>query len=281
MQTIAVFGVVVAVVAGIVTWNFLGDLERNVDRSLVIGADAAVTLSETIDVADALIATLDDGLVTIAATIETIGATIDDVTDVADATAELATALPASFEDIDAALATVEQLGATVDGALNALSDVPFGPNYDPDVPFPQAVADLRSAFDPLGEQLALIGEELGGFADNSGALNTEVDGFLADVAASRKALGDTERLLDSYRTAADDARTLAITSRGDLDGSITWTRFALVLLALLIAVGQLVPWWLGSRLMEAGPRNDQLTDTAADRWHDSERGVVPPTEQP
>ncbi len=252
MQTIALFGVAVAVVAGIVTWNFLGDLETNVDRSLVIGADVAVTLSETIDVADALIVTLDDGLATISAMTETIGATIDNVSGVADATSDLASTLPETFVDIDAALLTVEELGATVDSALNALSSVPFGPDYDPEVPFPDAIANLRSALDPLGEQLTVIGEELGGFSENSGALTSEVDGFVANIAASRDALDDTEALLDSYRIAANDARVLAITGREDLDVSITWIRLVVVLLTLLIAAGQLVPWWLGSRLVEA-----------------------------
>jgi hypothetical protein len=252
MQTVAVFGVVVAVVAGIITWVFLGDLEKNVDRSLVIGADAAVTLSETIDVADALIVTLDDGLATISAMTETIGATIDNVSGIADATADLATTLPDTFGDIDAALLTVEDLGATVDDALNALSNVPFGPDYDPEVPFPEAIANLRAALDPLGAQLAVIGEELSGFSDSTGALTSEVGGFVANIDASREALDDTQALLDSYRIAADDARDLAISGRNDLDVSITWIRLVVVLLTLLIAAGQVVPWWLGSRLVEA-----------------------------
>jgi hypothetical protein len=252
MQTLAVFGVVVAVVAGIVTWVFLGDLEKNVDRSLVIGADVAVTLSETIDVADALIVTLDDGLATISAMTETIGTTIDNVSGVADAAADLATTIPETFVDIDAALLTVEELGATVDNALSALSNVPFGPDYNPEVPFPQAIANLRSSLDPLGEQLSVIGEELSGFSENSGSLTEEVDRFVANIAASREALDDTQELLDSYRVAADDARDLAIQGREDLDVSITWIRLVVVLLALLIAAGQIVPWWLGSRLVEA-----------------------------
>ena len=260
MQTIAVFGVVVAAVAGIVTWNFLGDLERNVDRSLVIGANAAVTLSETIDVADALIVTLDDGLVAVSGMIESVGATIDNVTGVADAASDLATTLPNSFVDIDAALVTVQDLGATVDTALSALAILPFGPDYDPEVPFPQAIGNLRDSLAPLGEQLTVIGEELGGFADSSGALASGVEGFLANIDASRDALSDTQVLLDSYRVAADDASDLAITSRTDLNVTITWIRLVVVLLALLIAAGQLMPWWLGSRLVEAeSPKPEPL----------------------
>ena len=61
MQTIAVIGVVVAAFAAVVAWTFVGDLDRNLDQSLAIGEDAAATLSETIDVAEDVIESLDQG----------------------------------------------------------------------------------------------------------------------------------------------------------------------------------------------------------------------------
>lgn len=59
MQTIAVCGLVVAVVAGVVGWRFLTTLDRNLEQSLIIGEDAAATLVDTIDVAEQVITDLD------------------------------------------------------------------------------------------------------------------------------------------------------------------------------------------------------------------------------
>ena len=80
MQAIAVAAIVVTAIAAIVAWRFLGDLQRNVDRSLVIGEDAATSLTETIDVADTLLVSLDDGLATIGASLDTVDGTIGEST---------------------------------------------------------------------------------------------------------------------------------------------------------------------------------------------------------
>jgi methyl-accepting chemotaxis protein len=252
MQLIAVLGVVVAVVGSIVGWRFLGDLERNADRSLAIGEDAATSLAETIEVADQMVATLDDGLVTVTATLGTVDATIDDVTGVADSTASLAETLPSTFDDVDVALETVQSLGGTVDGALGALSALPFGPDYDPDVSFPEAVGELRAALDPLSDDLRTVSDDLGGLAGGRDDLHEQVDALIADIEDSSGALDDTALLLDDYAIAAEEARELAVSSRDDLDRSLGWMRVVLVLVALLLAAAQFVPWWLGSRLVES-----------------------------
>jgi len=251
MQALAVFGVVVAVVGSIVGWRFLGDLEQNAARSLEIGEDAATTLRETIDVADRMVATIDDGLVTVTATLETVDATIDDVAGVADSTAAVAESLPATFDDIDVALETVESLGGAVDGALRGLSSLPFGPSYDPGVSFPDAVGGVRMALEPLGDELAGISEDLGGFAEGRGELHQQVDDLVTDIAESRGALDDTAMLLDDYGAAAEQAREVALSSRQDLGRSLGWMRLVVVLLGVLLAATQFVPWWLGTRLVE------------------------------
>lgn len=249
MRTIAVIGLVTSVVMAVVGWRFLSDLERNLDRSLVIGEDAATTLTETIDVASEVIAALDDGLATIDATLDGLSSTTSDTADVAAATAELAASLPETLDDVDAALASVESLGGTIDGALRAVSRIPLGPDYDPPVPFPEAVADLRAAFDPLGADLESIAGELRSFADGTGEVGVDLERVRADVARTQAALSDSDELLDRYRSAAQDAEVLARTSRDDADTSLELARWAIVLLATLVAVSQYVPWWLARRI--------------------------------
>ncbi len=83
----------------------------------------------------------------------------------------------------------------------------------------------------------------------------SEVDGFIANIEAGRDALGETQLLLDSYRAAAEDAARSCDHRAKRPGGSMKWTRVVVVFLALLIAAGQLVPWWLGSRLVEGGSR--------------------------
>ncbi len=249
MRAIAVFGLIVAVLAPIGAWRFLNVLERDLDRSLAIGEEAAATLTETIDVADDVVAALDDGLDTLDRTLATVDVTVTDTASLASTTAELAARLPETFDDVDAALATVQSLSSTIDGALRAASAIPLGPDYDPAVPLPTAVGGLRDAFEPIGADLAAIAAELDGFGSSSSDLRNRLDEVRADVTATRIALENSDRLLDRYRAAAGDAGELASSSRADLGRSIWWARAATILGGLMVAVAQYVPWWLGTRL--------------------------------
>ena len=251
MRAIAVFGVVTTLVMAVVVWRVIDDLDRNLDRSLAIGEDAAATLTETIDVADDLVLALDDGLTTIGATLDSLAATSDETADVAAATAGLASSLPETFDDVDAALATVETLGATIDGALRTASRIPLGPDYDPDVAFPDAIAGLRDALAPLATELDAIASELDEFAAGSGTIGSDLADVRADVERTREALAESERVLERYRETATEAELLARTTRGDAGRSLELARWMLLPVAILMLVSQYVPWWLGRRLLD------------------------------
>lgn len=271
MRSIALVGVIAAVVVTIALWQFVGDLDRNLERSLVIGEDASATLTETIDVAEEVVASVDAGLVSLATTLDTVDGAVDDGAGVASSTASLAGSLPESFDDIDTALATVESLGTTIDTALRGASRIPLGPDYDPDVPLPEAISSLRSAFDPIGDDLDSIAGELESFAGESETLRADLAAVSADLARTQLALADSQELLDRYRTSAEEAQELAIASRADLGRSLGWARLAVVLIGLVMLTAQLVPWWLGGRLR----RNDFGDDPDAGRGDDVHTGVA------
>lgn len=252
MRAIAVFGVLVSIVATTIAWQVISDLERSVRESLRVGEDATVTLADTIEVADTLVDAVDGSLVTIDATLGAVDATIADTADLADATSTLADTLPSTFDDVDAALAVVETLSATIDTTLRAASSIPFGPDYDPDVPLPDAVAGLRDAFDPLGTELRSISDELDSFAGNSDELGDQVGALIEDVAVARAAVADSAVLLDEYRDRTAEARDVVVSGRDDLRSSILLARLVAILIGVLIAAGQYVPWWFGTRLRES-----------------------------
>jgi hypothetical protein len=249
MRAIAVAGVVVALLATAVVWRFLTDLDRNLDQSLVIGEEAAATLVDTIDVADDVVTNLDAGLATLDRTLVTVSSTTADTGGVAASAAEIAGRLPTSFDDVDAALAQVESLSGTIDSALRTASRIPLGPDYDPATPLPDAVADVRAAFDPVGADLDELSTRLGGFAGDADQLATDLDDVRTDVQRTRTSLADSHELLDRYRATASRAQVLAREGRADFGDSLAWTRIAVVLLGAFAVVAQYVPWYLGRRL--------------------------------
>lgn len=267
---IAVFGVVAGLVLGVTAWTFLADLDDNLDQSLAIGESASGSVIETIDVAERLIDSLDAGLQTVGATLGAVEATLGDTAGVASSTASLSATLPESFADVDAALATVESLSRTIDGALSGLSSVPFGPDYDPDVPLPDAVGNLRAAFAPIGSDLEAISLELQTFADGSDDVRSQVDSVRADVAATRTALRESAGLLDDYRATATDAGLLAASSRDDMGRAFTLARLGVLLLAAFVIVAQYVPWYLAGHADRSSVWTGGPTGTDSQRF---ERG--------
>ncbi len=282
LRSIAVAGVLVAIIGTIVIWVFLGDLQDTTNRSLLIGEQATVALNDTIDVAEQVLNAVDDGLTTVQSTLSTIDDVLQSTAGLADSTGSLAATLPASFDNIDTALATVQRLGETVDSTLSALSSLPFGPDYNPSVPFPQAVGDLRDALTPIGEQLTTISTELQDFASGSGDLTAQIDSLTSDVRRTRAALSGTDDLLTQYRQATTEAGQLAAETRDQLSGSVTRMRIVLVALGLLLALTQFVPWTLAALIEDRrveprdvvviAPNAIDLTgiDGEADAVHDS-----------
>ncbi len=248
-RAIAVFGVVTGVFLGATGWLFLTELDENLDQSLQIGETASVSVLETIDVAEQLIASLDTGLETVGATLGAVESALGDTAGVASTTASLSASLPQSFDDIDVALSTVESLSGAIDSALNGLSSVPFGPDYDPEVPLPVAISNLRDAFDPIGDDLTELTTELQSFAEGSDDISGRVDSVRADLNETRRALADSSALLDDYRRTASDAGLLATASRNDMSRAFALARLAALVLALFVVVAQFIPWWLAGRV--------------------------------
>ncbi|MCB0966569.1 MAG: hypothetical protein KDB37_07005 [Ilumatobacter sp.] len=256
-RAIAVFGVVVALVGSVVGWRFLTTLDRDLEQSLTIGEDAAATLVDTIDVADEVIGDLDAGLATLDRTLDTVAGTTDDTSGVAASAAEIAGRLPENFDDVDAALGTVESLSGAIDSALRTASRIPLGPDYDPDTPLPDAIADVRAAFGPIGADLGELADRLDGFADGTGELTADLDDVRADLDRTRTSLSASEGLLDRYRASALEAEQLARDSRSDFEGALRWTRVVLILLGVFVVAAQYVPWYLGRHLGGGVPDHD------------------------
>jgi uncharacterized phage infection (PIP) family protein YhgE len=282
LRSIAVAGVLVAIVGTVVIWVFLSDLEDTTDRSLLIGEQATVTLNDTIDVAEQVLNAVDDGLTTVQSTLSALDEVLQSTAGLAAATGSLSATLPASFDNIDAALATVQRLGETVDSTLSALSSLPFGPDYNPSVPFPEAVADLRQALAPISDELTTISTELQNFASGSDDLTAEINSLTSDVERTRAALSGADDLLGQYRQATTEAGQLAAETRNQLSGSMTRMRIVLVALGLLLALTQFVPWTLAALIEDrrvqardvvvVAPNVIDLAgaDGAADAAHDS-----------
>lgn len=250
MVVIAVFAVVASIAAAVVAWQVIGQLGDSVDESLAVGADALVTVDLTLDVADDVVAAVDDGLGSVVATLDAVADLVDEVVVVSATTAELAIEVGPAIGRVDDALGTLEGVSATVDRVLRQLSNIPFGPAYDPELPLDESIGAIRADLAPLADSLIDAASDLDGFGAGSAVLRAELEVLTDDVGRVRTSLAGSGELIESYRRSAAEALAVSARSRDDLDADVARARVLVIVLAATFAAGQVVPAWLGRELM-------------------------------
>jgi len=255
MITIGVVGVVVALVGVIVGQQLAAEVEESVDDSLALTSEALTAVSDSIVVTTAIVETVRTGITTVGDTLSTVQRSVDETgTVLGDVAVFTGGSLPDALEAVDAVLPTIESIAGSIDTALEVLEDVPFGPTYDPVVPFDDAVGQLRTAIGPLPEELRGLSGGLGQLATASTDISTQLRVLDEQVDALDVQVDEVEALLARYQQTASEARALAEASRVELGTSASSTRWMIVVLGLTFAAGQLVPIWLGWTLLGRGP---------------------------
>ena len=252
MVVIAYVGVVSALVGAVVGWQFLGELSDANKQGLELAEESLTAADASLVVADDIIEAVDDSLGALSSTITTVGDGIGATTAVAGSTAELAAALPDTLDRIDSGLASIESIAGTVDDTLSQLSQIPLAPDYDPDVTLSDAIGNLRGDIAPLAEDVRAVSDDLGTFASSGDGLETQLADLAASVTEVQVAVGGTTDVIAQARASTDAALELAQTTLSDIGTQLALTRLLLVIVAVAVAVGQIVPYWVGRELRAA-----------------------------
>ncbi len=267
MVGIGCLGIVASIASIVVGQAMVGQVESSVDDSLVLTDEALHAVSDSITLTNAIVGNIQAGVGSVAATLSTVKDSVDQTsTAIADSNAFIGSSLPDALDAVGSVLPTIESVASSVDSALRALSRAPFGPNYDPDKPFDEAIADLSTAIDPLPGQLRQLSTDFDGLETSSADISSGLADLAVTVVELDKQLTEVSVLVDRYSSTTTNALRLAATSRGDLHASARETRILLVVLGLVFALGQVVPIWLGITLItEAGTAHSIIVRKPAD----------------
>ncbi len=261
MQAVAYVGLVATIVGTVAAWRLIGSFERTVGDSLDLTAETLVTLDESLTVAEDVTASVDDALASAEETLRAVVVSVEGSSAVVGRVDDLLGVAAPSVRSAVATLENVARVGATIDDVLSQLNDIPFGPDYRPPVPLGEQFDQLSRDLAPVADALEQGDGDLSLFADSSDELATRV-GALADaVGQVNRDLDQSEALLEAYRARADRAVTITGRADDDLDRDVTTTRILLVIVGLAVAVGQLVPFWVGKELVERAREADASAD--------------------
>ncbi len=251
MISLGVVGAVVAVFGMIVGWVFVGQIATASDDSLEVTVQTLDAVDDTIDLAEEVLVSTVDAVDALAGTVSAISGSFETGTAAIDDIASLADTLGPSLADASDTVRTLERVGGQIDGVLGALSNLPIGPDYDPESGLGETFGRLADTLEELPGELESTSRSLTDFTDNAGELQAELDRFAGAVETIAIDLSDTGTLVDQYRASVADARSLAVDTKDDLDLSVALMRMLLVVGGTTLLLGQIVPFWLGRSLLD------------------------------
>lgn len=251
MIGLGVAGGLVAVFGTAVGWVFVGQVATASDDSIEVTIQTLEAVDDTIDLAEEVLVSTADAVDALAGTLRAISGSFDTATLAIDEIASLAETLGPSLTDAGETVRTLERIGDQIDDVLGALSNLPIGPDYDPDDGLGDTFGRLADTLEELPGQLESTSSSLTEFTANARTLRSELDRFATAVGDIALDLGDTGTLVDQYRASVDDARAVALDAKNDLDVSVALVRVLLVVGGVTLLLGQIVPLWLGRSLLD------------------------------
>lgn len=245
---VGIAGLIAALVSGLLGIAVVLSVSNSMDRSLEVTSDAVTAADETVELAAATVGIVSESFSTlvpsagVAAT-----AFADAATVIADTTAVVTVDVPDALDAVLDAMPAIESTATVIDGALRVLSFV--GVDYDPEIPFEDAVAELETAIAPLPDQLRAQTEPLDALAEDFEDFGMATAEISEDLVALQRQLEEAELLLETYASTAVEATAVVTDIRSDL----AWQRWLMVGVVLLVSLGfvtiQVVPLSLAQRL--------------------------------
>lgn len=250
----ALVGVVAAAVGVVVAWTLVGDLRRGVDDSLRVTVESIETIEDTLEVAAGVNSSVVDGLADVQAALESVGEAAAAGQDTLVVVAQLAEDIPPNLDNIDDALGRLQGVAGVIDSTLRAVSRLPVGPDFDPDQPLDDAVADVRGDLRPIADALRHSQDEFDALVESAEGFDAEIAAITADLESTRTALADADVLIERYQASAAEAGRLAVEARDRAGADVTRARVLVVVIGVLFALGQLAPYTVGRWLQAPDP---------------------------
>lgn len=252
LQLAAVTAALALLVGAVVGWRVVGAVEEATDGGAAVALASLDAVEASLETADVLLEDTHRAIGVATATLRTVVDSVDDTTDTLTSVADLtAVAAPA----LDSARDTLQTLAGTaraIDSALLTLSRLPIGPDYDPERAFGPAIDQLVDDLAPVPAALRSSSDELEDLVADSNSLDEQLAAVTDALDGIRATLADSGSVLEGYREAAQGARQLAADTAADTKVNPGLARLVLVLGAVSLALGQVVPFRHGAAMRGA-----------------------------
>lgn len=249
---IGIFGLIAALVAGTIGTAVVWSVVNSMDRSLTVTANAVAAADDTVRLAAETVTIVSESFDTLVPAANLAAGSFEDAGAViADSSQVVTVDVPDALDSVLDAMPAIESVAGIIDTTLGALAF--FGADYEPDVPFDQAVAEVAEAIKPLPALLRAQADPLDRLATDFEEFGTASAAMARDLTAVQTQFDEASLLLTAYATTATDASLVV----ADIKSNLSWQRWLMVggvlVLSFSFATLQIVPLTLGKRLSTDG----------------------------
>lgn len=267
--------IIIAIVGGIVAYQglqltnqFIDNLTLAMNNALQITTDTLDNVEETLLVSRQTLTDLSATLTTMETTAGDLSTAVQDAEPLIDEVSQvIAEDVPESVETLQGTLPSLVEVATVIDDTLTTLTRFridqeilgfrlyyDLGINYDPEVPFDQAVTDLGSSLEGLPETLRGLDTELTTTKSSLDVMTEDMDQLATDMANLNTSIGEVEPVLDEYIRIVIDVNDRLRLSREQIAEQADQVKQIFKFIFLWMGFFQLVPLYLGLEMV-AGER--------------------------
>lgn len=262
--------------------ELVDSLADSLDSALEGAAETLATVEATLEQSRQTVASVGATVEQVQTTTENLSATVDDSGPMLDELALLVgESIPDTVTDLQNTIPNIAQTAKVVDDTLRFLSklkieervpiinyeiSIGLGVDYDPEIPFDQAVEEVGRGLTPiaqasrnLDDELILAGANMEVLSQDLGELAQSLEEMNADLASFRP-------LLDEYSTLVSEVQEDITATQANLSGQVEAVKRGILLIALWFSLFQLLPIYFGFELAK-GYRMVQAVDKSDEQF--------------
>ncbi|MEZ4515611.1 MAG: hypothetical protein R3C44_01830 [Chloroflexota bacterium] len=277
-----ILGVILIIVgiAGLIIALGISIYGRQLIDTVAVGLDSTIgilqdTVGTTVDSLEAAKSTINEATTTVDTVSETVGnlsTTLFDTQPLLQQVTGITTeTVPNSLDAVQEAIPNLAGIASAIDTTLTRLDDlkvervvlgVPIsfdlGISYQPRTPFDEAVLQIGDSFVGLPDQLRALDDSLTVAVDNISTIGTNVSDLstnLTDVGGTLTQFGP---LLDQYIDVLNQTESSILQTQQQFEDNLNLIKWVITGLAIWFALYQLVPFYVGWRMVTDKDEDDE-----------------------
>ncbi|MGD2077531.1 MAG: hypothetical protein PVH18_04075 [Chloroflexota bacterium] len=257
---------------------FVDEVALSADDLSKTASSSLVTIEDSLEQARQTLTSVTQTIGQVRSTSSDLAMTIDDTQPTLDEMALLVgTDIPDTISDVQETIPNIAQTAKVVDDTLRLLSrlqveqtvplinyEISFGlgVDYNPEIPFDQAVEEVGRGLEPIAVASGNLEEDLQTAKSNMATLSQDLNVLAGNLDTLQDEVTEFRPLLDEYSTLAEDMQDGIASGRVRIDEQSMAVRRGIILAAVWLGLFQLMPLYFGLELA-AGNRMVRQSDAA------------------